>query len=311
MNISLFKERRRIWRIGIFCIEKIDDVFDLDSRTPLIIFGENGLRKGSGYCHTYADPFLYKHNGLLYLFYETKTDFAPGIIEAKSLDSSGVWRDHGAVIREKFHVSYPQVFSHQGRVFMVPEAAESGCVWLYEGIGSPLNWRRKRALIDNALKDPSVFIDERGVFILGSTTEDGLSLYFGDDFESEFKCIQVGITRDARHCRNAGRLFEVDGKLYRPFQDCSRMYGESVGLALVESMTQFRYAETIILDRVIKKNSDWMLMAHHHISIADHNGRIFVALDGMRLDCYLNTLIFAGIRFCRILRDFIRKVFSC
>jgi hypothetical protein len=113
---SLFK-RRLLWSIGIYKLEFRRDVLHLEPHSPIHMVGERGLRtRLANYQSTVADPFLFSFAGTLYLFYEVMGDAPHGEIWAQSMSTSGEWKVHGPVLIEGFHLSYPQVFEHQGRL---------------------------------------------------------------------------------------------------------------------------------------------------------------------------------------------------
>ena len=130
-------ECRELWAIGIYRLKSLQDVLGLDKNQTVYMLGEKGLRKNLKYQSTVADPFLFVHRGILYVFYEAKTDHSHGEIWVQSLSKNGTWTLHCKVLGESFHLSYPQVFESDGRVYMIPEAAQSGKVLLYSAVDFP------------------------------------------------------------------------------------------------------------------------------------------------------------------------------
>jgi hypothetical protein len=51
------------------------------------------------------------------------------------------------------------------------------------------------------------------------------------------------VISDARTARPAGRIFEQNGVLYRPSQDCSRCYGYAVNINKIVELDEQRYRE--------------------------------------------------------------------
>ena len=74
---------------------------------------------------------------------------------------------------------------------------------------------------------------------------DALSLFFADRLEGPWTPHPMNpVVVDVRGARPAGELFEADGALWRPSQDCSRGYGSALMLCRVERLTTEDYAET-------------------------------------------------------------------
>lgn len=293
MNIKAIFKKRCLWTIALYKIKDESQIFNLSSLSPFRFIGETGLRRNKEYHHTTADPFLFVQNERLYLFYETQTDFGVGQIYAQSMDIHGAWVDHGQVLKEDFHLSYPQVFAHNGQVWMIPEAASSGKVWLYAAELFPNNWRRVKVLIDEPLVDPSVVIKLEGIYLFGTTRTYELKLFFASDFNQEFVLIDCGISNDKFIARNAGRPIYIENVLYRVAQNCKLKYGENISLLRIDQLSIDGYCEQIITPDLYQTKPKWMEEGYHHISTALLGDEHFVAVDGMRRDKYLNTLLLA------------------
>lgn len=293
MNIKAIFRRRKIWSIALYQLNHPNEIFKLDNYDPVLFFGEKGLRKNRKYQTTTADPFLFVHNERLYLFYEIKTEFCAGEIWAKSMDGRGAWMNHGQVLKEDFHLSYPQVFFHNEQIWMIPEAACSGKVWLYIAEYFPGKWRKVRALINEPLLDPSIIIKPEGIFLLGTTQAYELKIYFAADLNQEFVSTGVVVSSDKAVSRNAGSPLQINGITYRVAQNCSLSYGQNISLLEIEHLSTDGYSERLEIADLYGNKPRWMEAGYHHISSALFRGEYFVAVDGMRWDKYSNTLLLA------------------
>ena len=54
------------------------------------------------------------------------------------------WKYLSIVLKADFHLSYPFVFQHEGRVFMMPEG--NSALTLYESVNFPLEWKPFKVL---------------------------------------------------------------------------------------------------------------------------------------------------------------------
>jgi hypothetical protein len=108
-----------------------------------------------------ADPFMIRHNGLWYMFFEVYNEHRQRGDRGGSQRGRPFWQYRGRVLVEDFSVSYPHVFPWQGQIYMVPEMYSRNCVRLYRAESFPYDWRPVANLIeDGPVADPSRFVFE-------------------------------------------------------------------------------------------------------------------------------------------------------
>lgn len=290
-------EKRDLWSIGVFRYDRADDLFSAPPIELAYFQGENGFRVDKNYQSVAADPFLFTHGDRLYLFYEVKTDHGHGTIHAQSMSRDGYWHDHGQLLDEPFHLSYPQVFAFEDRIFMIPETAQSGAVRLYEAEEFPYHWRACATLIEAPLRDPTLIVTpDQGCFLLATSAEYELRLHHSEAIERPFRYTGVSITRDPRLARCAGGILKVGGQLLRPAQDCSEVYGKRIHFQAIEKLTPSAYCERPSGLTLQIPTAPWMSRGSHHISSANFGKSFFVAIDGRGADKLINTLFLGAIR---------------
>jgi len=295
--LILFK-RRELWTIGIYKLPYFD-LYDFPVFNDLVKIGESGIRKNKDYQSVAADPFLFSKAGVLYLFYEAKTDFCVGEIWLKSFTSDGSVTCHGCVLKESFHLSYPQVVEFDGVEYMLPESASSGKVLLYKADSFPEKWSLARVLIDKPLVDPSLVVRPEGLYLLATTPDNDMKLYFSKTIHDEFIDCGHIISNEipkAKSARNAGRPIDIGNELCRLYQDCSVGYGKSIGIKRIENISVSKYEETDVTDDIFKIRPKWMREGYHHLSIVKHDGFTYVAIDGKCFDSYVNTVMLLFIK---------------
>ena len=79
-----------------------------------------------------ADPFLFVYQDKLFLFYEKKRNYSPGVICMTCTEDLTHWSNSVVVLEEHFHLSYPYVFEEKGNVYMIPETSAVGDIRLYK-----------------------------------------------------------------------------------------------------------------------------------------------------------------------------------
>ena len=293
---SLF-ENRDLWSIGVYRYDRLEDIFCVPPVALAHFHGESGLRVGKNYQSVAADPFLFAHDGLLYLFYEVKTDHAHGTIHAQSMLPDGRWQVHGPVLVEPFHLSYPQVFALGGRIFMLPEAAQSGTVRLYEAEDFPTRWRHCSTLIDSPLRDPTVLAAKDDyILLLGTTADYKLKLYHAPAIDHPFTDLGFIVTQDRRFARGAGGILNIYGQFLRPAQDCSGSYGKCVNFQCITKFSSYEWLEHPSGLNLHIPPARWRSRGSHHISCEKFGDSLFVAIDGRGPDRVINSWLLGIMR---------------
>jgi hypothetical protein len=218
----------------------------------------------------WADPFVICENGRYFVFFED-LPYATnrGHLSVLELQpASGTYTTPVPILEKPYHLSYPFVFRWQGGHWLVPESAEAGTVQLYRATRFPDQWEFVQNLLAGmALVDATLL--ERGGrwWLFGTVVEPGitqpwdeLSIFFTDDLLSGTWTPHPlnPVVSDVRRARPAGRIFEKNGKLYRPAQDSSGRYGAGLKLLRIDVLTETEYRETEVAAAV----PDWNPALH-------------------------------------------------
>lgn len=200
-----------------------------------------------------ADPFLFRHKGETYLFFEGlyadrgDRGRAKGVIGCLR-QAGDSWIDCGIVLEEPWHLSFPNVFEVDGRVCMIPESGQSGAVSLYECVEFPSRWKKRCDLIRGGCNyvDAAIVVDDGTFFI--SVTPDAPrrpELWMADRLDGPWtkhpQSDNVSSTPMLR--RNGGAFVRDGGRLYRIAQDCEGAYGRRVLRVPVMVVNRTQYAE--------------------------------------------------------------------
>lgn len=242
--------------------------------------------------HTIADPFLFVHQELLWLFAEEHRYESRGEIIAYSTDDLVAWKCHGVVLREPFHLSYPQVFAHNGRCWMLPEVAQSGAVWLYSTDSFPFHWKKEACLISLPLLDPTLIESKGNFYVFATDLEGWLRLYRATELTGQyFEHPASPITRDPRYNRCGGAIItNYDGKMYRLAQDGAEYYGKGLHALRIVSLSPTEYIEKIEHEDFISRDYPWRRFGVHHLSLACFHGKNLRAFDCKGPDLLFNNL---------------------
>ncbi len=200
----------------------------------------------------WADPFPVQQDGRYYVFLEEyRYAEGKGVISILELDDQGRWSQPTAILETEHHLSYPFVFEWQGSFYMVPESAESRRVTLYRCRSFPYEWEPEADILsDIRAVDSTLHVVEgrwwlfANVAVEGARFDDELHLFFAERPTGPWTPHpQNPVKSDARSARPAGRLFEYQGELYRPAQDCSRIPGYAISLNRIERLTTTEFVE--------------------------------------------------------------------
>lgn len=190
----------------------------------------------------YADPFIVEDGNEVFLFVESLNRWhGKGTISVSRLDDNGRFTFFREVLREPFHLSFPNVFRFGDTYYMIPETADSKQIRLYRAIIFPDMWELDTVLLDDGKRyvDSSLQIKD-DVLILnchldyldknGNSADppDGSSPLRRFRLDMEQRELRE-ISKDGFYeDRPAGNCFTINNSVYRPTQNCTDTYGQGV-----------------------------------------------------------------------------------
>ena len=190
--------------------------------------------------HFYADPFPIEYGGRRYIFVEDYPHATRrAVISVSELDARGVAGAPMVVLEEPHHLSYPQVFSRDGELWMLPEGSGGGKLTLYRAERFPDRWRPAATLLEGEISDATL-LEHEGAFWLFATDRDGgigstsdtLVVFTAPALTGPWTPHrQNPILIDRRRARPGGAVVEVGGRLLLPVQDGTDGYGAGLGLS--------------------------------------------------------------------------------
>ncbi len=229
-----------------------------------------------------ADPFLFQKDGESYVFFEKmvflqeKGINCVGRIEGnKIVDVSEL--DFGDI-----HNSYPFVFQHNGKIFMIPETHQRQRVEVWRCTNFPKKWSLHATALEGQSAADTVFLEWDNQCWLLSNLSSGKF----QDHCSELHVFRVDgpeltqvdphplnpVVLGTQHARNGGRPFVRDGKLIRPAQVTSHgVYGYGLVFKEVTELSMSNYSEREI--RRIEPDRKMATTGCHHL---DSSGEMFI-----------------------------------
>lgn len=262
----------------------------------------------NGHKGWYADPFLFDYNGKTYLFAEFFSyKLGRGIIVYSEYDESKeCFKKYQPIIIEDYHLSYPNVFVWNNKIYMIPEAHKSESVYLYEAVNFPHDWKKVKVLmrdiklvdttpfeINGSLKAITMQIDKdnpkhNNVMMLLDIDKDTFEV-------SNCKVVTDNISL----ARPGGKVIKIDNELIFVTQDCKEEYGKSLNFIKVCDIDK-----TGVTLRLVKKiNTDQIAIINGSRASGIHTYNISNNLEVIDLKYYRRS-------YYRILLKIFQKIFK-
>lgn len=235
----------------------------------------------------WADPHVLVKDGRYYVFIEELLyRQRKGFISVMEIREDGTPTTPQPVLEEPYHLSNPFVFEHAGQIFMIPESAGNRSVDLYRCVSFPDRWERCETLLSDVYAvDTTVHFHEGKWWLFTNIREhergsadDDLFLFWSDSLKGgQWKAHPRNpIVSDVTRARPAGNIFEHEGKLYRPAQDCSVRYGYGMRIQEILELSESHYLEREAA--YIEPTWDTRIIATHTLSKAGQ----LVLSDGLQ-----------------------------
>ncbi|MEL6252791.1 MAG: hypothetical protein AAFR87_12325 [Bacteroidota bacterium] len=206
----------------------------------------------------WADPFVVERKNHFYIFFE-ELPYATnkGHISCMRLNmESGEPEESFVVLKKDYHLSYPFIFEYERDLYMIPESCENRSIELYRCKNFPGEWEHLGNLMEDVdAVDTTLFFHQGYWWMFSSIAEhagalhdDELSLFYADSPLSKTWTPHPAnpIVSDVRKARMAGKVFRHEGKIYRPAQDCSGLYGRAFSFYEIEELNPETYRERLV-----------------------------------------------------------------
>lgn len=203
----------------------------------------------------WADPFLLKNNGDLYLFFERfPYSTLRGRISCCKIEH-GRATDIKDILNSDYHMSFPYIFREDNEIYIIPETSERKRLEVYRCVNFPDKWELYSTAFDGvSMADTVYYKDKEGQrWLFTSLSHPAIhdhcsELYIYKIDSLRFNKIephkQNPVIIDSSLARGGGGIFEEDGKIYRVSQINSYgIYGAGVNINEIKTLTLDRYKE--------------------------------------------------------------------
>lgn len=234
-----------------------------------------------------ADPFLFYENGTWYMFFEIyEAGVFHGHIGLATSQDGRNWTYDRIILTEDWHLSYPFVFKHNGKYYLMPESSAIGEVRLYEARSFPYEWQYVSTLVSGrAFVDPSIVRYRNGWWMFVGDTGHNCYLFYSDDLSSGWTEHPMSpvVESDLGKGRPGGRSFVLEGdRLFRVAQSEENVYGERVRVFEVDTLNKTQYAEHEITESPIlgPSGTGWNSLGMHQFDPWWDGAHWVSAVDG-------------------------------
>ncbi len=229
-----------------------------------------------------ADPFVVDFKGETVCFVEEfvyATNRAH--ISAYRMTEAGAV-PLGAVLNEPFHLSFPFIFKYSGKLYMCPEASESGQVRVYECEVFPLKWKLVDILSENSPTADTMLFEKDGKWWMFTNPDiagtgdhcSELRIYWSDSPLSKnwTPHAKNPIFIDSLKARNAGVLNDGSDIFRVSQRQGFDFYGKGFSINLIKTLTTTEYVEEVVSE--VEPTFFPDLNGTHHMH-ANHDYTVF------------------------------------
>ena len=226
------------------------------------------------YSHEYADPFIYNHKEVDYIFFENNN-----LKSDKGNISYGILTDEKLTYIQdtfnfKYHLSYPFLWKSKKDIFLIPESSENKLVQIWKCEKFPNKWKLHKTIFKNEYCCDTTIIKDfnNNNWLLTNKSNDPTNdasneLYIYKiigDFDKFIPHKLNPVITDCRIARNAGKL-DINNKILRPSQiNDSSGYGVGLNINEIVSLNLETFKERVI--KKIYPNKKTNATGIHHIS---------------------------------------------
>ena len=278
-------ERPAVWSIGIYTGETPLDLKPAADITNPVIRAEDVSDIGAEFV---ADPFMIRAAHTWHMFFEVMNAQRDKGEIGLAWSADGLrWRYQQIVLREPFHLSYPDVFHVDGQYYMIPESYEANSTRLYRADDFPWRWSPVATLLEGAWVDPSIFRFKGRWWMFASPysqENDELHLFYSDAVSGPWHPHPMNpiVESNAAIARPGGRAVVLGDRIIRFTQDCERYYGRLVRAFEISELTTASYRERESDRNPVLGPSEelWSRSGMHHIDPHFADGRWLACVDG-------------------------------
>ena len=208
----------------------------------------------------WADPFIVEKDDKVYIYFE-----AYEYKNRKGYIACGEYNRNEkrlinikTILKDDFHHSFPAVFEHNSKYYLVPETYQKNKVLLYEITKFPDKIRLIRTLLDNINSADTVLTKHNSHWFLFTSPnrddehlghQNNIEVFYSDNLVIDpFKKVNIMNLEKSgfENSRMAGNIVLENGKMFRYSQDCVKRYGNHINKNEILLLNKKEYSEKFI-----------------------------------------------------------------
>lgn len=188
----------------------------------------------------FADPFIYDVTDTeIIVFAEECEILNPlGRIVELILDKeTKVLKHRYLLLSLNTHLSYPAFIKTDAGTIVYPENGKAGTLHMYDYDEDNHKLINPRKIMDAPVADATIFQIGKKYMAVATKypgTQQGAYLYTSENANTLFSSTDEIFNNDRSCSRPGGNIFQVNGKCYRPAQDCVARYGAALSIMEME-----------------------------------------------------------------------------
>jgi hypothetical protein len=229
----------------------------------------------------WADPMLVDSGRGLFLFMEevveNKGHLSVAEVDRNSLDFIS---SQETILNHSTHLSYPHVFEVNNQWFLIPESSQAKQLAIYRAVNFPVKWELFREVFSSQKwLDTTTFYYNGKWWIFSvhkpkdyaSSYQDLYLFYSNDILLGEWVAHPCNpIVSDIRYARPGGALFQHEGRIFRPAQNCLERYGGGISFCEVTKLSEYEYEERVVREFYFP----WYNKLRHFHTVAVHGNKV-------------------------------------
>jgi hypothetical protein len=184
----------------------------------------------------------------------------------------------------KSHLSYPFIFKEDNKIYVFPEAAHSGKLTCYEYDPLSQTLTFAKEILNLALLDSTILKHDNKYWLFGTLagkdSHSKLYVYISDNLLGPYSPHPANpVKSSSRSSRPAGNFIRVDGAIFRPSQNCEKIYGESITINKINTLNEFSFDEEEFMTLSANgSNFNKKIRTIHTINVLDD----IITIDGIK-----------------------------
>lgn len=191
----------------------------------------------------YADPFPFVYEGKKYIFVEICDDRndEKGTIGVCDLSNGSRFVE---IINEPFHMSFPNVFVFNNKIYMMPETSGAHQLRLYESVEFPYKWKLASVLLENIDVVDTVILktEQNTLWAIGQKLPSKSNVLFEIDMVNLFGVVH-SLSGEFLDKRPAGNFLKIREKTVHTLQECGKVYGEYLHVCELSEFSNTKLCE--------------------------------------------------------------------